>query len=311
MNLKILFIGGTKFVGRQMVSDALDKGWSVSILQRGLTNPKVFSQVNKFIGDRNNIETLLPKSEEYDLVVDTCGYHPVIVNKSAKALNSRTKKYVFISTVSVYKDFSKPGLNENSEVTKLLKVPSVKEARTPETYGGLKVLCENEVLEAFGEQRSLILRPTIIVGPYDDTRRFDHWISKIMSSESILIPNEPKTPIQFIDVKALSGFALSGFEKPLSGIFNIVGPWRPVSFFEFLETAKNLLNPRMKIDLVDPHNIDEATRHQQFPMFYKPEYFGAFQASAKKAYDAGLEKIEVTSTILETAKYLNSKPINI
>jgi 2'-hydroxyisoflavone reductase len=232
--MKFLFIGGTKFVGRHMAEDALKAGHEVHILQRGQTGSDLFLQVKKYFGDRNQIADILPQDAKFDVVIDTCGYHPESVRRSVDFLKNRTSLYIFISTGSVYADFSKPGLNETSQVSELNEIPDLNAKITGENYGPLKFLCEQQVLNSFGADGSLILRPTIIVGPYDDTQRFDYWIKAIMGGGKIKVPNDSTANIQFIDVRALSQFAVEAAENKRHGVYNVIGPKNEVTLGKFL-----------------------------------------------------------------------------
>lgn len=302
--MKYLFIGGTKFVGRQMVEDALDAGHEVHILQRGQTGQSLFPQVKKYFGDRGDIQNIIPSSATFDVVFDTCGYHPEVVRISCDFLKERTQLYVFISTGSVYSDFSEPGLNENSITSELDNIPSVDIKITSENYGPLKVKCEQEVLKSFGVNKSLILRPTIIVGPHDETQRFDFWINSIMTKRKVSIPNDSLAKIQFIDVRALSKFAIEALENNRFGIYNVIGPKNAMTLLEFLQTAKRIINPDI---ILEPSGDEE----QQFPMYTNhPNWKGFFQIDGKKSYDAGLIDISVEDTIRNVAKALR-KEINL
>lgn len=89
----------------------------------------------------------------------------------------------------------------------------------------------------------------------------------------------------------------------------MVGPYQPIKFLEFIEIARETLNPKLKLNLIDKSKIKEEDRHVSFPMYYRPEYFGAFQVDGKKAFETGLKKIDATSTILTAAAYLKKLPI--
>lgn len=296
--MKILFIGGTKFVGRQMVEDAVASGHDVYLLQRGKTNLDLFQKITKYIGDRFNISELIPKTEIFDLVVDTCGYHPHVVMQSCQHLKDKAKLYAFISTGSVYDDFSKPGLNEESATSLLSNIPSRNDPITGENYGPLKALCEKVVIDTFGLNKSLILRPCIIVGAHDDSKRFDYWISAIVQNKSLEIPDDNESNIQFIDVRAISDFVLGAIENNRFGIFNLIGPKDKINFIDFIYKAKSILNLELEINPIDP-------KSKAFPMYVNDEKWnGFFNFDGSKAYKAGLKEIKTEDTIKYVAKYL-------
>ena len=169
--MNLLIIGGTRFVGRHLVEYALAHGHSITLFNRGQSNPDLFPQVEQLRGDRA-IDLSLLQDRSRDVVIDTCGYVPRVVRLSAQALVGHIDRYVFISTVSVYAEDNPRGMAEDSPLAKL-KDESVEEI-TGETYGGLKVLCEKAVEQAYPD-RALVIRPGLIVGPHDPTDRFTYW----------------------------------------------------------------------------------------------------------------------------------------
>jgi len=304
--MKILFIGGTHFLGRQTVEDALIQGHNIYILQRGKTNPDLFQNVTKYYGDREKISEILPANDHYDLVVDTCGYHPEIVKKSCQLLKNRTNLYIFISTGSLYADFSMPGLNEQSTTSTLEDIPPISAPITNNNYGPLKTLCEQVVTNTFGIKKSLILRPGIIVGPYDDSKRFDQLIKLIASNKTLDIPSDHQTMIQFIDVRAISHFILSSFDRKRSGTYNVIGPKKPIRLIDFINTAKKLLNPGLELNYIP------VDANLNFPMYFNnPKMNGIFQLDGNKAYADGLMDIAIENTIQATNDYLKNLPLTL
>ena len=169
--MDILIIGGTRFLGRHLVELALSNGHNVTLFNRGKSNPDVFPQLETIFGDR---ETDLDKlaGRHFDALIDTCGYFPRIVGLSAQKMQNVVDTYIFISSISVYADFSTVGINEDYPVA-TIEDETVEEI-TGETYGALKTLCEKAVEEAFPGQ-ALIIRPGLIVGSHDPTDRFTYW----------------------------------------------------------------------------------------------------------------------------------------
>ena len=169
--MKILVIGGTRFLGRHLVNVVQTRGHEVTLFNRGKTNPDLFPQVETIIGDREkNLDKL--SSRQWDAVIDTCGYVPRMVKISAEALKNSVGQYVFISSISIYADFTKVGIDENDPVGKI--EDETLEEITGEAYGPLKALCETAIQEIY-RNGALIIRPGLIVGPYDMTDRFTYW----------------------------------------------------------------------------------------------------------------------------------------
>src|SRR6266496_906019 len=158
---------------------------------------------------------------QWDAAIDVTGYVPRIVRLSAQALEKSVKRYVFISSVSVYQDFKKAGMDESYPVGKL-EDESVEEI-TDEMYGPLKALCENVVQEIYGN-RALIVRPGLIAGPYDPTDRFTYWPMRVKRGGDMITPDKPNVPVQIIDVRDLADFIIKLIEENASGIYNATGP---------------------------------------------------------------------------------------
>jgi 2'-hydroxyisoflavone reductase len=149
--MKILIIGGTRFLGRHLVDSALGRGHEVTLFNRGKSNPDLFLNIETILGDReHDLEKLAQAGREWDAVIDTCGYFPRIVRLSAQSLERSVGRYVFISSVSVYAGFSKIGIDESDPVG-IIEDESVEEI-TGESYGALKALCEKAVQEIYGER---------------------------------------------------------------------------------------------------------------------------------------------------------------
>ena len=117
--MQILIIGGTRFLGRYLVDAALARGHQITLFNRGKSNPELYAQnarVETILGDREKeLDKLAGRS--WDAVIDTCGYFPRLVRLSAQALKPSAARYVFISSISVYSDFSKTGIDENAPRT--------------------------------------------------------------------------------------------------------------------------------------------------------------------------------------------------
>lgn len=234
--MKLLVLGGTVFLGRHIVESALSRGHEVTIFNRGQHNPDLFPQVEKLIGDRDGDLTAL-KGRRWDAVVDTSGYVPRVVRDSAELLMDAVDHYTFISSISVYRDFSSEDVDESVPVQRLVdeKVEEV----TGETYGALKALCE-EAVEHVMPDRTLVIRPGLIVGPHDPTDRFTYWPYRIAQGGDILAPGNPDAPVQFIDVRDLAEWAVSMVELRKTGVFNATGPEFRLSMKKFLEACQSV-----------------------------------------------------------------------
>ncbi|MCH8908298.1 MAG: epimerase [Candidatus Heimdallarchaeota archaeon] len=234
--MDILIIGGTKFLGRALVRVALDNNHNLTLFNRGKTNPDVFPEVEIIKGDRDGgLENIGDRT--WDVVIDTCGYVPRIVKSSVEYLNGKVGRYVFISSISVYTESSEIDRKEDAEVIHLEDKTTEDIMGGPDNYGGLKYLCEQEVSNGF--EKSLIIRPGLIVGPYDPTHRFTYWAVRIRKGGKILIPNDVSYPIQIIDVRDLAEFTIKLSEDKVTGVFNVTGPKPDITVGHIYQTSKS------------------------------------------------------------------------
>lgn len=229
--MRLLVLGGTRFLGRAVVEAALGRGDEVTLFNRGRTNPGLYPEAEKLRGDRAGDLSELD-GREWDVVVDVAAYDPRLVRRSVDALRGRTGRYVFVSTVSVYADRSRPPV-EGAAVHEL--APGDEGDERAETYGGRKAAAERIVEDAFGEC-ALVVRPGLIVGPHDPTGRFTYWPHRIARGGHVLAPGSPDDPVQFVDVRDLAGWILEAAERGLNGTFNATG--EPLPFERLLEECR-------------------------------------------------------------------------
>jgi 2'-hydroxyisoflavone reductase len=217
--MKLLIIGGTIFLGRHIVEQALERGHEVTLFNRGMHNPELFASVEKIHGDRN-VDLSALSGRQWDAVIDPSGYFPRSVRTLAEALAGSVGHYTFISSLSVYSDPRAPGIDE-SGATGTLADESVEEV-TGETYGPLKALCERTA-EAAMPGRVLNVRAGLIVGPHDPSDRFTYWPHRVAQGGEVLAPGGPDLPVQYIDVRDLAGWILHMIETNGVGTYNATG----------------------------------------------------------------------------------------
>lgn len=253
--MKLLIIGGTRFVGQHLVEAAVARGHEVTLFNRGRSNPDLFPQVEQLRGDRDGDLASL-KHRRWDAVVDTCGYVPRIVRKSAELLADTVDHYAVISSVSVYREDNPTGMNEDSPVGTL--TDETIEEINEQTYGPLKALCERAVQQALTD-RALIIRPGLIVGPHDPTDRFTYWPHRIAHGGEVLAPGKPDQPTQFIDARDLAEWIVRMIETRHTGIFNATGPAETLTMRRFLEECVSVCNPASHLTWVDERFLIEAS----------------------------------------------------
>ena len=232
--LDILILGGTGFIGPHMVREALRRGHSVTLFNRGRTNNAMFPDLETIRGDRDNgLDGL--EGRKWDAVVDNSGYVPRHVQDSARLLAPKCDRYLYISTVAVYADFSQ-AIDENSALAQI-EDETIEEV-TWQTYGPLKALCEKRAAAEIGADKLTILRPTYICGPGDHTDRFSYWPLRTRKGGEMLWPGTPQDFIQIVDVRDLATFTLDCLDRNISGTYNMVNPPREYTMGRLLEDCQ-------------------------------------------------------------------------
>jgi len=237
--MKLLILGGTVFVGRHLVEAALAGGHEVTLFNRGQHNAALFPDVEKLRGDRtagsDGLASL--RGRRWDAVVDTAGYVPRVVRAAAELLADSVGHYTFISTISVYADFSRPGIDESAAVGTI--EDETTEEVTGDTYGPLKALCERAAEEAM-PGHVLTVRPGLIVGPHDPTDRFTYWPHRVARGGDVLAPAPPGNQVQFIDARDLAAWTLRMVEAGVAGVYNATGPDYTLTMGDVLGACKSV-----------------------------------------------------------------------
>lgn len=216
--MRLLLLGGPKFVGRAVIDAALARGHELTLFNRGTTGAELYPELERIVGDRDGgLDGL--RGREWDSVVDTSGYLPRVVGESARLLADAAGHYVFVSSISAYASLAEP-VDEGSPLAELSS-PGSEEIATD--YGALKALCEQDVEAAF-PGRSTHVRAGLIVGPHDPTGRFTYWAHRVARGGDVLVPGPAWRPVQFVDVRDLAAWMVHAAEERLAGPFNATGP---------------------------------------------------------------------------------------
>ncbi|GIH78396.1 NAD-dependent epimerase/dehydratase family protein [Planobispora longispora] len=247
--MRILIIGGTRFVGRHITEAALAAGHDVSLLHRGRTGPDLFPEAEHILADRDSGLSVLG-GREWDATIDVSAYLPAQVEALAGAVS--TGQYVFVSTTAVYATPKEPGFTEDSPLAELPDPAGpVPDVVTGQTYGPLKVLCERAATGAFGPG-TLVVRPTYVIGPHDYTGRFTYWVNRIARGGEVLAPGDPDDPIQVIDGRDMASWIVAMTEKAEGGTFHAVSPPPPFTFGDMLRAiAAEVAPPGTTLTWVD------------------------------------------------------------
>ena len=306
--MKILILGGTVFVGRHLVENALQRSHEVTLFNRGQHNPELYPEVEKLRGDRDGDLTAL-EGRRWDAVIDTSGYIPRIVRASVEQLAGSVDHYTFISTISVFADTSRPDMNEDAPLG-TLSDESVEEV-TGETYGPLKVLCERAVQQGMPGS-ALIVRPGLIVGPDDPTDRFTYWPHRVARGGEVLAPGLPELPVQFIDVRDLAEWTIRMVEERQTGTYNATGPDYVLDMERVLDACRQVSGSDARFTWIPDSWLLErgVTPWMELPLWVtgSEERRGFHTIDVGRAVTAGLTFRPLEHTVRDTLDWDATRP---
>jgi 2'-hydroxyisoflavone reductase len=312
--LKILILGGTRFLGPHVVENAIERGHTVTLFNRGKSNPDLFPDLELLKGDRDpdkgtGLESL--RNRSWDAAVDTSGYYPRMVRASAGLLSANIGQYVFISSISVYADTSKPNQDETGEIATIEDETVETMGERFENYGPLKALCEQAATKAM-VGRATNIRPGLIVGPRDNAPRFTYWPVRIERGGEVLAPGDPSDPVQFIDTRDLAAFIVGVIETRRMGVFNATGPNHPTTIGEMLHGCKAVTGGDARFTWVPADFLAEHDVYGwgDLPVWLPPvgETAGFHRFNIDRAIKAGLTSRPLADTVQATLDWYHAWP---
>lgn len=317
--MRLLIIGGTRFLGRHLAALALAAGHELALLHRGRSGAALFPEALHLLADRNDEAALaaaLTGAGPWDAVIDTSAYVPRQVHALARVLAGRTRHYQLVSTISVYDDAPRPSTPEDAP-TRRLDDESVEHV-TGETYGALKALCERAARHGFERNGTAVLvgRPGLIVGPFDPTERFTWWVRRFARArrgEPVLVPGDPQAPVQFIDARDLAGWMLQQALAGNTGTFNLTGPAEPLSMGACFETMREQLAPGASLAWV-PEALLLAQGVEPWtalPLWVPESDRGFMRMEIGRARDSGLAFRPLAETVRETWAWAREYPASL
>jgi 2'-hydroxyisoflavone reductase len=302
--LKILVLGGTYFVGPSIVNAALQNNHSVTLFNRGITNPTLFPNLDLIKGDREQgIEAYAPlRQEQWDIVIDVWPEKSKLVDEATAALKNNVKHYIFISSIAVYNDFQQAGINEEYEVVNL------ELCKNEWSYPEEKLAAEIFVKERFKNNHT-ILRGGPIKGWRDPAVDILYWCIKLNRDDAIIAPGSGLDHLQFIDVKDIGKFAIMAAEKKFIGIYNCIGPGKdPLLWKDFLEGAKKQFNSKTKLvwaseEFLTSNNVSSFS---DLPLWTPLSEDAFMQISNKKLIETGFEFIAIDETLGDCMRWFRN-----
>jgi 2'-hydroxyisoflavone reductase len=313
--VRLLVLGGTKFVGRRIVEAALERGHDVAVFNRGQTNPGLFPAVEELRGDRLGDLSVL-QGREWDAVVDTSAYFPRAVQASAELLAAQTGWYGFTSTLAVYADFT----TGPTEASPTQVWDGVTEDRSA-AYGSMKTAGEQIVERTFGE-RGFVARCGVIAGRDDPTYRVAYWVDRVAEGGDVLVPEPRDGPVQFLDARDLGDWLVTCAERGTGGIYNATGPAEPLTMEAFLEACREVSGSDARLVWADADFLTERRPWLKgaqpepvrgangealtIPLFMDPPHRGLYEADISRALAAGFRPRPVEDTIRDVLDWSRS-----
>lgn len=310
---RLLILGGTGFLGPHVVEAARERGWEVTLFNRGRTNTHLFPEVEKLVGDRDPEKgaglSALEGDRRWDYVVDTTSYAPSRTAAAVELLRDRIDRYALVSTISVFESFEAHGMDESAPVGRM-DDPS-NETVTNSSYGPLKALCE-ERAEELMPGRVANVRPGLIVGPMDPTDRFTYWPVRATEGGTMLAPGNVDDPVQFIDVRDLAEFLVHCLAEDHMGVYNATGPTHGETIAGLVYACRAATNAGTRVRWVDAETVSAMGLR---PWGHLPVWTprtggigGMSTIDVSKAIAAGLVSRPTADTVRDTLAWWAEQP---
>ena len=318
--MKLLIIGGTRFLGRHLVTAALARNHDVTLFNRG--NYPIQEGVETIEADRHT-ELHKLKGLRWDAVIDTCGHLPRAVRAAAETLADSVNRYVFVSSQNAYADVTVPDIAEDYPLG-TLSDEQLNDANAIDTtgqpsygrlYGGLKALCEQAAQEVM-LQRVLVLRPGLIVGPYDYSDRFTYWVVRVAAGGEVLAPGRPERFIQFIDVRDLAEWTIDAIERNAAGAYNMHGVPNTLTMQGLLDECTSVSQSDARFTWAGEKFLleQQVAAWTDMPLWLPeeaaPHLRGFMFISPRKAIAEGLTFRPVSETIGDTLSWYQTNHLN-
>ncbi|MEM8758543.1 MAG: NAD-dependent epimerase/dehydratase family protein [Planctomycetota bacterium] len=323
---RILLLGGTGFLGPHLVWDALEQGHTITLFNRGKTDPGLFPDIETIIGDRyadySGLEEAVADGRTWDAVIDTFAYVPKVVEDAIGVLGGAIGQYVTISTMSVYASNDTPGADERDAIATIsdeaaAAIPTHREVGA--AYGSMKARCEMAA-EQLMPGRATSLRPGLICGARDTTGRFTYWPVRASEGGTMIAPNTPNDPMQIIDVRDLARFTIRTIEQQHVGAYNVITPEGTLTTGDVvsgsINAAKAASGVETETEWISAEFLGEqgVQPWQHMPAWVPPTlsgYAGFGRQSSKKAHDAGLTCRPVQETAAYALAYYTNRGAEI
>ena len=304
--MRILVLGGTEFVGRALVDEAVGRGHEVTTLNRG--HQAADARVTSLPGDRTAPGGLAAlENGQWDVVLDTWSWDSYVVNDSVRALREKVQRYVFISTRSVYEFPTPAGADESAPLVQGDPEAGRDGAEVPyaEAKRGAEIAVERGVSE-----RHLLVRAGLILGPHENVGRLPWWLGRMARGGDVLAPGPEDLPLQYVDARDLAAWTLEAVHKELSGPFDLIGAPGRTTMGDLLRTCAEVTGSDARLHWAEPEAVLAAGIEPwtELPVWLPPgpDHAGMHLSDPSKALAAGLHCRPVQETVADTWAWLQS-----
>jgi 2'-hydroxyisoflavone reductase len=307
--MRILMIGGTRFVGRHIAEAAAAAGHEVTLLHRGRTNPDLLPGAEHLLADRDGDLSVLD-GRSFDATIDVCAYWPRQVRSLADALGDRGGHHVNISSVSAYADPERPGADEATPLATLNADAAADPdavAMSNETYGPLKALCERAAVDAYGADAVTIVRPAYVVGPHDHSGRFTWWVDRLARGGRVLCPGPADSPMQLVDARDQGSWVVGLAESATAGAFHASTPAPPWSFRDMVTAIAEALESDAEPVWVDGTALrDAGVDGGELPLWSEGADEQVLALDPAAAFATGLAPRPIADTVRDTHDWIRT-----
>lgn len=313
--LKILILGGTSYLGIHQIAYALSRGHSITIFTRGKTKPTfhkpLFKEVEHLIGDReDNLEAL--KGRKWDAVIDNSGRKVAWTKATAELLRDSVDLYLYTSSTGVYYPYLGDDIKEDTSL--VLKTPeeATGDQKYEYDYGVMKANSELAAQEAFGKDRTIIVRPTYMIGPGDRFNRFMHWPIRLRQGGEILVPGKADDPVQYIDGRDVANWMIRLIENGTTGAFNAVGPASTTGMHAFIYGIHAACSSAASFVMIPDYEFLEAQGIPYAIPWVMPtgNNYGTARANNQRSINNGLTFTPLADTIRDIYEWWFSEAVS-
>lgn len=314
--LKILILGGTSFLGPHIINYAMKRGHSITTFTRGKTKPTVhqelFDQVEMLTGNRKDDLSAL-ENRTWDAIIDNSGYDAEWTRKSAELLKDNCGLYLYTSSTGVYYPYLGENFKEEDEVL-LIEPEGItdEEEKIEYWYGVMKANSELEAIKQFGKDRSIIVRPTYMIGPADKSNRFIHWPIRLNKGGEVLVPGKKEDLVQYVDVRDVAHWMIRLIEEKKAGTYNAVGPQEQQTMYAFLEEAQTAFDVESSFVQIDDYDFLKERKISHIVPWIMPtgKNVGSAKVNNEKAIANGLSFTPLKQTVADTYQWWTSDAIS-